>query len=86
MHLAVRVFGATPTSRKMAQSVDHMLEGGRGESNQLFAVRAADLCKDGDPTCSDGPNPFGRKGVRVTQGQPQHREAIAPGHLPAFFV
>jgi cutinase len=27
-------------------------------ANHLFAGRAIDLCKDGDPICSDGRNPF----------------------------
>ena len=27
-------------------------------TNSVFAGRAIDLCKDGDPICSDGRNPF----------------------------
>jgi|SoiMethySBSTD1v2_1073268.scaffolds.fasta_scaffold2049008_1 hypothetical protein len=59
-----------------------MLEGGYGECNHPFAGRAAGLRKDGDSTCSDGPNPFAATGSR---SNPWVRHSIEkPKHLCTY--
>src|ERR1700752_1695179 len=52
-----------------SESAGHMLGDGYDESYHLFAVRATDLCKECDPTCSGCLYPFAPTRV---EGSPRH--------------
>jgi cutinase len=45
----------------------------------MFASRAIDLCKDGDPICSDGRNPLAHRGYE--DGMAQDAASFAAGRL-----
>ncbi|MGV0642651.1 cutinase family protein [Mycolicibacterium sp. XJ2546] len=49
-------------------------------TSSVFAGRAIDLCKDGDPICSGGRNPFAHNDY-VTSGLVQQAADFAAGHL-----
>ncbi|HYO00930.1 MAG TPA: cutinase family protein [Mycobacterium sp.] len=46
-------------------------------TNSVFGARAIDLCKDGDPICSDGRNPFAHSDYESSDFVPQAANFIA---------
>ncbi|BBY43948.1 cutinase family protein [Mycolicibacterium celeriflavum] len=49
-------------------------------TSSVFAGRAIDLCKDGDPICSRGRNPFAHNDY-VSSGMVQQAASFVAGHL-----